>query len=77
LSDTCTLTGIGRRRPAWRVLPRPCPIHQPRQLGSAWKKVFRLALPNDLLSKTTSTAVAAPVALVRKALASNSDRAAA
>lgn len=49
----------------------------PRQLGSAWKKVFRLALPNDLLSKTTSTTVAAPVALVRKARASNSDRAAA
>ncbi len=49
----------------------------PRQLGSAWKKVFRLALPNDLQSKTTSTAVAAPVALVRKALPGTSDRAAA
>jgi NADPH-dependent stearoyl-CoA 9-desaturase len=27
----------------------------PRQVASAWKKVFRLSLPNDFLSKTTTS----------------------
>jgi fatty acid desaturase len=36
----------------------------PRQLGSAWKKVFRLALPNDFLAN--KQVAAAPAALVRK-----------
>jgi linoleoyl-CoA desaturase len=41
----------------------------PKQLGLAWKKVFRLALPNDFLAKTPAAAVAsAPAALVRKVL---------
>ncbi len=41
----------------------------PKQLGSAWKKVFRLALPNDFLAKTPAAAVvSAPAALVRKVL---------
>ncbi len=26
----------------------------PRQVGSAWKKVFRLSLPNDFLKKATA-----------------------
>jgi linoleoyl-CoA desaturase len=41
----------------------------PKQLGSAWKKVFRLALPNDFLAKTPAAkAVSAPAALARKVL---------
>lgn len=39
----------------------------PKQLASAWHKVFRLALPNDFLNKTTATVVDLPTALVRKA----------
>ena len=39
----------------------------PKQLTSAWHKVFRLALPNDFLKKTTATVVDLPTALVRKA----------
>jgi hypothetical protein len=27
----------------------------PRQVASAWKKVFRLSLPNDFLNKTTTS----------------------
>lgn len=27
-----------------------------QQVGSAWKKVFRLALPNDMLRKATAVA---------------------
>ncbi len=39
----------------------------PKQLASAWHKVFRLALPNDFLSKATATVVELPTAAVRKA----------
>ncbi len=39
----------------------------PRQLASAWHKVFRLSLPNDFLKKTTGVLVELPVAVVRKA----------
>ena len=39
----------------------------PRQLGSAWHKVFRLALPNDFLGRTTATVVELPKAALRKA----------
>ena len=39
----------------------------PKQLASAWHKVFRLALPNDFLKTTTATVVDLPTALVRKA----------
>ncbi len=39
----------------------------PTQLASAWHKVFRLALPNDFLKKTTATVVNLPTAPVRKA----------
>ena len=39
----------------------------PKQLASAWHKVFRLALPNDFLTTTTATVVDLPTALVRKA----------
>ncbi len=40
----------------------------PKQLASAWGKVFRLALPNDFLSKATAAAAesASPAALTRK-----------
>jgi fatty acid desaturase len=38
----------------------------PVQLASAWKKVFRLALPNDFLRQASVAAVTAPVALARK-----------
>jgi fatty acid desaturase len=39
----------------------------PKQLGSAWKKVFRLALPNDFPGrKPVAAAVSAPAAVVRK-----------
>ncbi|HZJ05132.1 MAG TPA: fatty acid desaturase, partial [Nocardioidaceae bacterium] len=39
----------------------------PRQVGSAWKKVFRLAAPNDFLKKTSAGVVsmADPRRLVR------------
>jgi NADPH-dependent stearoyl-CoA 9-desaturase len=37
----------------------------PRQVGSAWKKVFRLALPNDFLSKASASVVSMPVKLLR------------
>jgi fatty acid desaturase len=40
----------------------------PRQLGSAWKKVFRLSLPNDFVAKLTGTAAAALPAPVRAAV---------
>ena len=33
----------------------------PKQLASAWHKVFRLALPNDFLKKATTTVHAEPV----------------
>ena len=39
----------------------------PKQLASAWHKVFRLALPNDFLSKTTAAVVELPVTVARKA----------
>ncbi len=40
----------------------------PKQVASAWKKVFRLALPNDFVHKTTASVAsgANPVALLRK-----------
>ena len=38
-----------------------------RQVGSAWKKVFRLALPNDFLRK--ATAAAKPAALTKDRVA--------
>jgi fatty acid desaturase len=39
----------------------------PKQLGSAWKKVFRLALPNDVLARSPrAVATAGPAALLRK-----------
>ena len=39
----------------------------PKQLGSAWHKVFRLALPNDFMSKATATVVELPKVALRKA----------
>jgi fatty acid desaturase len=41
----------------------------PKQLASAWGKVFRLALPNDFLKKTTAQVVALPVAAAKRAAA--------
>ncbi len=40
----------------------------PKQLGSAWKKVVRLSLPNGWLGKATSTAASVLPAPVRKVL---------
>jgi linoleoyl-CoA desaturase len=40
----------------------------PKQVGSAWKKVFRLALPNDVTRKAAG-AVVAPLARLRSAVA--------
>src|SRR3954465_2582838 len=37
----------------------------PRQVGSAWKKVIRLSLPNDFLSKATATVTSMPARLGR------------
>src|SRR3954449_10316754 len=37
----------------------------PRQVGSAWKKVIRLSLPNDFLSKATGTVTSMPARLGR------------
>ena len=39
----------------------------PKQLASAWHKVFRLALPNDLVKKAASAGVERPVRTVRTA----------
>jgi linoleoyl-CoA desaturase len=33
----------------------------PRQLASAWHKVFRLALPNDFFSSATDSALPQPI----------------
>ena len=35
-----------------------------KQVGSAWKKVFRLSLPNDFLRKATSVETATLTRLV-------------
>ena len=40
----------------------------PKQLGSAWEKVFRLSLPNDFGRKAGKSAAAVPAALVRRVL---------
>jgi len=42
----------------------------PRQLASAWAKVFRLALPNDFLGNAGSKAIATPASLVKRVLPS-------
>jgi fatty acid desaturase len=38
----------------------------PRQLASAWATVFRLSLPNDLLSRTSGALAATPTAIAGK-----------
>jgi linoleoyl-CoA desaturase len=40
----------------------------PKQVASAWKKVFRLALPNDVTRKAAETVVA-PLTRIRPAAA--------
>ena len=37
----------------------------PRQVASAWKKVIRLSLPNDFMSKATATVTSMPARLGR------------
>jgi fatty acid desaturase len=51
----------------------------PKQLGSAWKNIVRLSLPNGFLSRAKSSAAVAPVSLLRKVLpaAASGERAAA
>jgi NADPH-dependent stearoyl-CoA 9-desaturase len=39
----------------------------PKQLASAWHKVFRLSLPNDFLSQAKATVVQLPATAVQKA----------
>ena len=36
-----------------------------KQVGSAWKKVFRLSLPNDFAKRTTATVVESSVRRLR------------
>jgi fatty acid desaturase len=43
----------------------------PKQVASAWKKVFRLSLPNEVLSKA-SAAASAPASLARRAAGASS-----
>jgi len=45
----------------------------PRQVGSAWKKVIRLSLPNDFLSKATATVTSMPARLGRGSADGNSE----
>jgi fatty acid desaturase len=47
----------------------------PRQVGSAWKKVIRLSLPNDVLSKATATVTSMPARLGRGSADGNSEAA--
>jgi linoleoyl-CoA desaturase len=40
----------------------------PRQVGSAWKKVVKLALPNDFARQVVRRATSAPAAVAKTAL---------